>query len=200
MAAKEIRSLPVHELYSRWGAGYDQGRVNNMQGLDDTEMETLFPKFLSLLPLSDKPSALALKVIDFGCGTGRNTLKLVSTLPGADIVGLDATPALLEVAKRRCNEARAALPENQRPRGLSFHKYNPLEGGQGGPPPATARQAHGLISNLVVEHLPLPAFFKMCCEYIAPGGCVLVTSTHEDLARRAARSSGATAIFTPTRL
>ncbi|KAK8013652.1 cyclopropane-fatty-acyl-phospholipid synthase [Apiospora marii] len=98
MAAMEIRSLPVHELYSRWGTGYDQGRVNNMQGLDNTEMEALLAKFLSLLPLSDKPSAVALKVIDFGCGTGRNTLELVATLPGADVIGLDAAPALLEVA------------------------------------------------------------------------------------------------------
>ncbi|KAI1299717.1 S-adenosyl-L-methionine-dependent methyltransferase [Xylaria venustula] len=182
MTTTEIRSLPVKELYSRWGTSYDQGRVNNMQGLDDTEMETLLPKFLSWLQQSNDASASTLKVVDFGCGTGRNTLKLVATLPGAEIVGLDATPALLEVAERRCNEVRAAMSDDKKPKSLSFVMYNPLEDDKGRPPPIAA-QAQGLISNLVVEHLPLSAFFQMCNEIIAPGGCVLVTNTHEDLAR-----------------
>ncbi|CAJ2510546.1 Uu.00g095150.m01.CDS01 [Anthostomella pinea] len=168
MTAAQIRSLPIQELYSRWGTGYDQGRVNNMQGLDDTELETLLPKFVSMLAQSHDSSAAPLRVIDFGCGTGRNTLKLIAMIPGAEIIGLDATPALLEVAERRCKEASATLPDNLRPKGLSFHVYNPLEDKTGGKPPVEG-QAQGLISTLVIEHLPLADFFKMCSQIVAPG-------------------------------
>ncbi|KAL4744380.1 hypothetical protein BDW72DRAFT_199653 [Aspergillus terricola var. indicus] len=131
-----------------------------MQGLGDTELETLLPKFVSLL-LQSHSSASPLKVVDFGCGTGRNTLKLIAMLPGAKVVGLDATPALLEVAEKRCNEAYASLPDNLRPSGLSFK---------------------GLISTLVLEHLPLADFFRMCSSIVVPGGYLLVTNTHEELA------------------
>lgn len=60
MSAADIRSLPIQELYSRRGTSYDQGRVNNMQGLDDTVLETLLPKFVSLL-LQSHSSASPLK-------------------------------------------------------------------------------------------------------------------------------------------
>ncbi|CAG7565391.1 unnamed protein product [Fusarium equiseti] len=83
MAAADIRSPPFKELYSQWGTSYDQGRVNNMQGLDYTELETLYPKFISLLQQSFGSSTSSLKRVDFGCGTGRNTLKLIAMLPGA---------------------------------------------------------------------------------------------------------------------
>ncbi|KAK6064477.1 hypothetical protein SCUP234_13004 [Seiridium cupressi] len=152
-----------------------------MQGLDDAELETLLPKFIALLTQSHSSSASSLKVVDFGCGTGRNTLKLIAMLPGAEITGLDATPALLEVAERRCNEAAAALPDGLRPKNISFKQYNPLEDKKGGKPPIE-NQAEGLISNLVLEHLPLAEFFKMCSEIVEPGGYMLVTNTHEQLA------------------
>ncbi|KAJ4135321.1 hypothetical protein NW768_004947 [Fusarium equiseti] len=181
MAAADIRSLPIKELYSQWGTSYDQGSVNNMQGLDDAELETLYPKFISLLQQSFGLSTSSLKMVDFGCGTGRNTLKLIAMHPGVEIVGLDATPALLEIAERRCKEVCSTLPESQRPKSLSFHTYNPLEDKSGKSP--IKGEVQGLISNLVLEHLPLPEFFKMCSEIIAPGGCILVTNTHEDLAR-----------------
>lgn len=183
MAGTEIRSLPVEELYSIWSTSYDlEGRVNNLRGLDDTELETLLPKFTSLLVKSHSSSTPPLRIVDFGCGTGRNTLKLMAMLPGAEIIGLDATPAMLEVAERRCNEASAELPENLRPGSLFFKVYNPLEKKTGEATPVPG-QAQGLIGTLVIEHLPIAEFFKMCSELVAPGGYVLATNAHEELAR-----------------
>lgn len=182
MSATEIRSLTVQELYSKWSVSYDQGRANNLQGLDDTELETLLPKFTSLLLQSHGSSGNPLRVVDFGCGTGRNMLKLMAMLPGVEITGLDATPAMLEIAERRCNKASNELPENSRPSTLSFKVYNPLDKKTGGDNPVPG-QAQGLISTLVIEHLPIAEFFKMCAEIVAPGGYVLVTDIHEDLAR-----------------
>lgn len=127
MASTEIHILPVQELYSKWASSYEQGRVNNMQSLDETGLETLLPKFTSLLVQSHGSSKVPLRVVDFGCGTGRIMLKLMAMLPGAEIIGLDTTPALMEVAERRCNDALAELPADSRPKSLSFKLYNPLE-------------------------------------------------------------------------
>lgn len=99
MSATGICSLPVQELCSRWSVSYDPGRVNNLQGVDDTELETLLPKFTHLLVQSHGSSKNPLRIVDSGCGTGRNMLKLIAMLPGAEILGLDATPAMLEIAE-----------------------------------------------------------------------------------------------------
>lgn len=39
-----------------------------------------------------------LKVVDLGCGTGELTLRLMETLPGSDVVGMDSSPQMLERA------------------------------------------------------------------------------------------------------
>lgn len=41
---------------------------------------------------------------------------------------------------------------------------------------------------MAIEHLPTAEFFKMCSEVVAPGGYVLATNAHEDLARIAPAS------------
>jgi SAM-dependent methyltransferase len=172
-----IRSVPVEDLYSRWGADYDQGKVNNMQGLDDFELETLLPKFLSLVLSSCAASNP--KIVDFGCGTGRNTLKLLD-IPNATIIGLDATQRLLEVAARRCQERLATLMPASRAREFHCEVWNPLITSS---PPEKALNANGLISTLVLEHFTLAEFFEVTSRLLAPGGYLLATDTHEDLAR-----------------
>jgi len=41
-----------------------------------------------------------LRVIDLGCGTGELTRRLVDTLPGSDVTGLDQSPQMLEKARQ----------------------------------------------------------------------------------------------------
>lgn len=177
-----IKSLPIEDLYSRWGVDYDQGKVNNMQGLDDKELETLLPKFLSLVLSSS--SASNPKIIDFGCGTGRNTLKLL-TIPNATIIALDATQRLLEVAARRCQERLATLAPESQAKEFHCEVWNPLITSN---PPEKALNANGLISTLVLEHFTLAEFFKATSQLLAPGGYLLATDTHEDLAKIASGS------------
>ena len=62
-----------------------------MQGLDDTGLETLLPKFTSLLLQSHDSSNVPLRAVNFGRGTGSITLKLMAMIPGAEIISLDAT-------------------------------------------------------------------------------------------------------------
>ena len=173
----EIKSIPVEDLYSRWGAGYNQGRVNNLQGLDDVQLETFLPKYVSFLR---KAHPADLKVVDFGCGTGRNTLKLATMLPGSEIVGLDATRSLLDVAEEQSQSLMAGRPPENRAKNISFNVYNPMKEGARIPPEAEGAQ--GIICTLVIVHMALRDFFQMCDGMLIPGGYLLITNTHSDLA------------------
>lgn len=177
-ATTAIRSIPIEDLYSRWGGDYDQGQVNNMQGLDDVQLATLLPRFLSLVQAAHA-SGPDFKLIDFGCGTGRNTLKLLA-VPSATVIGLDATPRLLDIARQRCRQRLASLPEHARAADVQCHVYNPLVHAA---PPAGASGASGLISTLVLEHLTLPDFLAATSALLKPGAFLLATNTHPELAR-----------------
>ncbi|MBR4653057.1 MAG: ubiquinone/menaquinone biosynthesis methyltransferase [Kiritimatiellae bacterium] len=43
-----------------------------------------------------------LRVLDLACGTGDSTLALARRFPSAEIVGVDITPAMLDMARRKC--------------------------------------------------------------------------------------------------
>lgn len=42
------------------------------------------------------------KVLDIACGTGDMSLELVRAFPGAHVTGVDFTPEMLEIARRKC--------------------------------------------------------------------------------------------------
>ncbi|KAA6411451.1 MAG: hypothetical protein FRX48_04731 [Lasallia pustulata] len=173
----QIKPIPIEALYTRWAPSYDQSHQNTVQGHDEIELATLFPKFLS--HILSAPSAPPLKIIDFGCGTGRNTLKLLN-LPSATIVGLDATPQMIDLARRRCQERLASLPPDARAAHVRCEIYNPLVQPT---PPECAREAGALISTLVVEHFTLPEFFEATGKLLRSGGFCMVTGVHSDLAQ-----------------
>jgi len=58
---------------------------------------------LAGVPLED-----ARRVVDLGCGPGNSTELLAERFPGADLLGLDNSPAMLEAARRRLPRARFA--------------------------------------------------------------------------------------------
>lgn len=171
-SGRQIKYVSTLEAYNQWASVYDSDS-NPLQALDDEEFVSLIPRVLSLAtPPKDRP----LRILDLGCGTGRNTLKLLC-IQGADIHGADLSPKMLELAKERCTKTWKSLPEDQRPSSLTFHVHDVLS-----PNPALYQlQFDIVISTLVVEHLPLSNFFKEVNRLLVPGGVLLLTNMHSEM-------------------
>jgi len=56
--------------------------------------------------LTQVPLQSARLVYDLGCGPGNSTALLVQRFPGADVVGIDSSPAMREAARKACPQAR----------------------------------------------------------------------------------------------
>lgn len=180
---------------------------NFLQALDTIEMRSLLPDFMARVveehsnsttvttttasasttgstgSSSSSSRPLKLKLVDLGCGTGRNTLQLLASAPAdAEIVGLDASRGMLDVARRAVREK---ININQQRQGQSptvtvtLETYDLLRSPRN--PPLCARGAAGMISTLVVEHVPTDVFFASASEILVPGGYLLLTNMHSDM-------------------
>jgi hypothetical protein len=89
---------------------------------------------------------------------------------------------MLEIAHQRCGEVAAGTgPEISTPK-LEFRVFDAM--GDSGPP-VEACNANGVLSTLVLEHLPLDVFFKSVKQLLGNGeGYLLVTNMHEEMGRR----------------
>ena len=162
--------LATKEAYNLWAPVYDIDS-NPLQALDDTELASLLPYFLTLLP---KPNT-KVRIADLGCGTGRNILKLMS-VPQLDIVGVDASEKMIEIARNRCQFE--SIPLNMRANSLAWYDFDILSPDS---VPPGGKQFHGIISTLVLEHVPLPAFFSVAASWLISGGHLLVTNMHPEM-------------------
>ena len=61
--------------------------------------------------LARVPLERAARVADLGCGPGNSTELLVARFPGADVVGVDNSPAMLDSARRRLPDTRFELAD-----------------------------------------------------------------------------------------
>ena len=159
-------------------------------------MRSLLAVFLAHVKMYLQSEVLEnVKLVDMGCGTGRNTLQLISTIAssGADsvfrntqIVGLDASNGMLDVARkaiqktqpstRRTTEAAANTPT------VTLAQFDLLTQS----PTETldlARNADGIISTLVLEHIPLDVYFASAALLLRSGAYLLVTNMHADMGR-----------------
>ncbi|KAI1417087.1 S-adenosyl-L-methionine-dependent methyltransferase [Hypoxylon sp. FL1857] len=173
-AFSSIRYLPTNEAYDRWAAVYDTDG-NFLQALDNIELKTLFPRFLKLIT-SPKPW----RIVDLGCGTGRNTMLLLTVPDIGEVVALDSSKGMLEVARSRLQQAGDGVgianiePGRTGPK-LNLEVFDMLASPS---PPPCAQQADGVISTLVVEHVPLSTFFAQVSQTLRPGGVLLLTNMH----------------------
>ncbi|KAI1494369.1 putative methyltransferase [Biscogniauxia mediterranea] len=160
-----IRYLPTDEAYDRWAPVYDTDG-NFLQALDSLAMEALLPRFLASIS-SPRPW----RIVDLGCGTGRNTAALLArSSSDAQIVALDASRGMLAVARARLASGSPSP---------HFELFDLLDEATG--PPAAALGADAAISTLVVEHVPLGVFFRQAARVVRRGGVLLLTNMHEEM-------------------
>lgn len=104
-------------------------------------------------------------VADLGCGPGAHALALARR--GFDVVGLDGSPRMVEVAR-----ARAERDDLD----ATFEAHD-----VSGPLPFADASLGGALAILVLQHLPHPAAFvdevRRC---LRPGGHLLVTAPARD--------------------
>ncbi|KAI9759782.1 MAG: hypothetical protein M4579_002081 [Chaenotheca gracillima] len=162
---RPIIYLPTVEAYDRWAEVYDTDN-NILQGVDDHELASLLPRFLNML--SESP-----RIVDLGCGTGRNTIKLIGA--GRTIVGLDASPKMLDIARGRCESQQAGMADAP---DVCFEVYDALTTTE---IPPHAVSADAVVSTLVIEHVPIVEFFTVASKMLKPGGLLLLTNMHPDM-------------------
>lgn len=170
-----VEYLDTVDAYDKWAKVYDSDG-NFLQKLDDREMEVLLPQFLNTVK-----SGGLIKLIDLGCGTGRNTLKMIKycmkQTTEYEILGLDPSEKMLDLAKERC---RGNIDENTLVR-RRFELYDILQAAGENDVPCKNGKADGLISTLVLEHVPADSFFKSVRHLCRMGGQVLITNMHAEM-------------------
>lgn len=142
------RDLPdtnVELGYAQWAESYDEPG-NDTIALEEPIVRTL---------LADLPPG---RVLDAACGTGRHAAHLAAA--GHEVVGVDASEAMLAHARRRLPEADLRVGELTR---------LPLED----------ESVSGAVCALALSHLPelSPAIAELG-RVLAPGGRLIVSDPH----------------------
>lgn len=177
-----IRVLQVIELTQK--KVYDTDG-NILQSVDDLMLPALLDQVFALLP-----SDLPIIVIELGCGTGRNTAKLLSPKFSApqisSIAALDLSPGMLTVAKERCENYLTANASGAllAPPVVEFYEFDALNQEPSPEIKALEGKADLVLSTLVLEHLPIDVFFRAITSFLKPtGGYVLLTNMHAEMGR-----------------
>lgn len=169
---------------------------NFLQRLDTLEMRLLIPRFLDLV-ISRFHTTTPFKLVDLGCGTGRNTIPLLealstrkandeaSGLGQVEIIGLDASLGMLDVARKTIESAMKERDlASDRVISVSLGTLDLLQGAAAsGQLPSSLQDsgAVGVISTLVLEHIPSKEFFEAASATMVSGGCLLVTNMHAEM-------------------
>ena len=169
-----VRYMDTAAAYDQWAEVYDTDG-NFLQALDTIEMKDLLPHFLQTIR-QPKPW----KLVDLGCGTGRNLLPLLHE-PNARVIGLELSRKMLGVARSRVEGFQEKMDGNRGAQAVELILYDMIEQPR---PPELAIDADGLVSTLVLEHIPLEVFFKTASQILREGGVFLVTNMHSEMGEK----------------
>jgi len=126
-------------------------------------------------------------VTELGCGTGRNTVKLLAPSQSPQITSLaalDLSPGMLAVAKQHCEEYLCANSNSlQGHPQIKFYEFDALNSELSPKIKALEGKADLVLSTLVLEHLSLDTFFRTVKFFLKAGGYVLLTNMHADMGR-----------------
>ncbi len=111
------------------------------------------------------------RILDLGCGTGSQTLRLKQAFPAAAVIGLDLSPYMLVMAAHKAQEA-----------GLAITWQHGLAESTG-----LAPQSVDLITLALLCHETPPAvtqaIFRECWRILTPGGQVAIADGNQALLR-----------------
>ena len=176
-----VQHIATQEAYDQWATVYDSDG-NMLQAIDDMELTTLLPHFLK--QVQDSTNTPTISLLDLGCGTGRNTLKLLGFAlpPGrtTTAVGLDFSKGMLDIAAEKLRPYMTD-PQNPRVRLEQCDCFPTVNNPSASPFPAVPNLSpvNGVISTLVLEHVPLPDYFNTLASLLRPRGLALVTNMHD---------------------
>lgn len=179
-----VQHVPTQEAYDQWASVYDSDG-NMLQSIDNDELSTLLPQFIE--QAQDGTTTSTLNFIDLGCGTGRNTFKLLDlTSPqtrNTTITGLDFSRGMLDIATEKLNSGQTTSTTANAIRFMQCDCFPTVHNPSTSPLPAieNLQPANGVISTLVLEHIPLKDYFATLSSLLAPGGYALVTNMHADM-------------------
>ncbi|KAF3139802.1 hypothetical protein TWF703_003380 [Orbilia oligospora] len=153
------RHLPTSQAYDLWSQVYDTDG-NVLQQLDDIYISTTLPRLIT-------PDCT---VVELGCGTGRNTLKLMEYGAGR-VLAVDNSRGMLEklVGKLGVLGGGGGGKDGRVEVFERFKKA--LEG----------NEINGVVSTLVLEHLELSTFFSAVSKILPRTGWLLLTNMHWEM-------------------
>lgn len=97
-------------------------------------------------------------IVDLGCGTGELLLELLDT--AQTVIGVDATPKMLEQARKRMNSHGSSIDLR-----LGELEHLPLKD----------QEADSAVINMVLHHLPTPALgIREASRILRPGGRFII--------------------------
>jgi SAM-dependent methyltransferase len=178
-----VQHIATQDAYDQWASVYDSDG-NMLQAIDDVELITLLPVFLN--QVQDSVSTPAISLLDLGCGTGRNTANLLkfSLPPGrrSTVIGLDFSRGMLEVAVEKLRPFNGDS-ENSRVRLEQCDCFPTANDPKASPFPSVPglMPVDAVISTLVLEHIPLSAYFSTLSSLLLPNGLAFITNMHSDM-------------------
>jgi cyclopropane fatty-acyl-phospholipid synthase-like methyltransferase len=85
---------------------------------------------------------------------------------------------MLDIAKNRVDAEMKVQKPDQRVKQVEFGIYDLLRDTE---VPTSATNADAMISTLVIEHIPVDAFFAAASKMLKQGGVFLVTNMHSEM-------------------
>lgn len=178
-----VQHIGTKDAYDQWASVYDSDG-NMLQAIDDIELTTALPNFMN--QVQDSTGSQVISLLDLGCGTGRNTVKLLSfeLPPGrqSTVFGLDFSKGMLDIAADKIRAYNDGS-DSSRARLAQCDCFPTVHDPSAPPLPCVPNLSpvHGVISTLVLEHVPLTDYFSTLAALTLPNGLALVTNMHHDM-------------------
>lgn len=153
---------------------------NFLQAVDDMQTKELIPQLARRLePVPASSDNMDVKVLDCGCGTGRTTLKLMlqDWTRTPSIEAWDGSEAMLEGARAKHENIDKQTGKATPP--PTFRQVDFLDPSK--LPEEAVGTFDGLVSTLVLEHIPMPTYWTCVSKLLKSGGIGLVTNMHPDM-------------------